>query len=131
MILNDIWNQVTDTWNGTSLYWNLFIQSFTNPGKAPDEYLNPNSSSKPLKENFIKIFITVHNQFLTEDQKNIFKIANIYPTYKEKFNIKKEEKIFLTEYKLKQGVNLKASVNINDIKIGLKKIEENVKNRIK
>lgn len=135
-MLNDIWNEVTDTWSSTPLYWSLIQDSYILVGKAPNSYLDwldsPNNIQKEkLREEFIKVFITVHNKFLTEEQKKIIKIANILPTYEEKFKIKKEEKIFLKEYKIKEGVDLKAKIDVKDVKVGLKKIEENVKNRTK
>lgn len=136
-MLNDIWNEVSDTWSSTPLYWSLIEDSYILAGgKAPNNYLDwldsPNNIQKEkLREEFIKVFITVHNKFLTEEQKKIFKIANVFPTYEEKFKIKKEEKIFLKEYKIKEGVDLKAKIDVKDVKIGLKKIEENVKNRTK
>ena len=132
-VIDDIWNEVIDTWNGTLLYWNLIVESYINAGKAPNDYLDWNAppEKKAIKEEFIKIFITVHNQFLTEEQKKLFKIANLYPTYEEQFKIKKQEQLVLKEYKLKNKANLKKSVNVTDIKIGLKKIEENVRNKPK
>lgn len=135
-MVNDIWNEVSDTWSSTPLYWSLIEDSYILAGKAPNDYLDwldspSNTSKEKLREEFIKVFITVYNKFLTEEQKKTFKIANILPTYEEKFKIKKEEKIFLKEYKIKEGVDLKAKINVKDVKIGLKKIEENVKNRTK
>jgi hypothetical protein len=129
----NIWNLVNDTWAGTLLIWNLIPLAYLDPGKAPDDYLDWDAApdKKAVKEEFIKIFITVHNQFLTEEQKKLFRLAKLTPTYSEKFQIKKEEKIILKEYKVKHNMDLEAALKAVDVKLGLQKIEEYVRNRTK
>ena len=129
-IPNDIWNEVEDFWNTTDLYWNLIIKVLKG-GRVSDDYLSPDKKPKKLQEEFIKVYITLYNSFLTEEQKRFFKISQSYPTYEEKFKILKTEKVILKEYKLQTGVDLKTTINVVDIKLGLNKIEEHVKNRTK
>lgn len=132
--MTDIWNQVSDTWNETTLIWKFTPEIYSRGGKSSEDYLNwlvDKKKPSVQTENFIKIFITVHNQFLTEKQKQFFRIAKAYPTYEEEFEIKKQEKVFLKEYKLKEGIDLTSVVRVRDIKIGLNKIEKNVKNNPK
>lgn len=130
VVNTNLWNEVIDLWNTTNLYWNLIVEVLKG-GRASDDYLTPDKKDKKLQEEFIKVYITVYNSFLTEEQKRFFKISQSYPTYKEKFKILKTEKVILKEYKLQTGVDLKSTINVVDIKIGLNKIEEHVRNRTK
>lgn len=127
----NIWNLVTATWSGTDLIWNLIPLGLIDPGKAPDDYLDWDAApdKKAVKEEFIKIFITVHNQFLTEEQKKLFRLAKLTPTYSEQFEIQKATKVILKEYKVKYNMDLETALKVADVKLGLQKIEDHVRNR--
>lgn len=127
-----IWQYGTHTWSEAAWTWGDLYRPGS-PGDTSESYSWLEGSDKKdvseQIENRIKIFITVHNQFLTERQRKIFKIAKVYPSYEEQFEIEKQEKVFLKEYKLEHKIDLKAKIDIEYVKLGLQKIEENVKTR--
>jgi hypothetical protein len=120
---NGVWNTVTAAWNTTPLYWSyLAPKRKGESGDADIDLLDEedllyevhNPYKKRSKEKFVKIFMTAHNQFLTEDQRRNMRIAGIYPTYGAKFKMKKENGL-LNENQRSEKVDVKA-VNV---KIGL------------
>ena len=130
----EVWNLITDTWSTTNLYWACLAEIVTG-GSVPQEYLNENlrkKTNKPITtEQYIKIFITVHNQFITEDQKRILKLAKVYPTYQEKKTINKDVKIALNEMKSNFLEEYPLDVKVSNVRIGLEKIIDHVKNNSK
>ena len=133
-----IWNEIDIAWNEAFFVWNAEICVIVGEegGRNADQWLNPDLRKKEPKEldeeEFIKVFLTVHNKFLTPQQKKFLKIAQAYPTYEEQKQIKRNVKVALESVKLIQPelVN-EIKVNIENVKIGLKKITEYVKNNTK
>lgn len=131
-----IWNEICFTWDEAFFIWNAEICTIVGWREDTDQWLDPKRREKEPKEldeeEFIKVFLTVHNKFLTPQQKNFLKIAQAYPTYEEQKQIKKNVKVALESIKLVQPelVN-EIKVNIENVKIGLKKITEYVKNNTK
>lgn len=131
-----VWNEIDIAWNEAFFVWNAEICTIVGWREDTDQWLDPKRREKEPKEldeeEFIKVFLTVHNKFLTPQQKNFLKIAQAYPTYEEQKQIKKNVKVALESIKLVQPelVN-EIKVNIENVKIGLKKITEYVKNNTK
>jgi hypothetical protein len=126
------WNTETKKWNEYECFWNsecvVAVVSGTAPGGYAhvDEYLN---KEKLNEQQFIKIYLTIHNQFLTEEQQKLVKIANSYPTYKEQQYIKENINVILENLNLKEKQKLKKlskKIKLKNIKIGLEKIIEHV-----
>tara|TARA_Y100000361_G_C11148940_1_gene339836 strand:- start:1454 stop:1861 length:408 start_codon:yes stop_codon:yes gene_type:complete len=125
------WNTETTKWNEYSAFWNagniVPIVSGDAPGYAHvDEYLKKENLNE---QQFIKIYLTVHNQFLTEEQKKLVKIAKSYPTYNEQQYIKENVNIILENLNLKEKQKLEElpkKIKIENIKIGLEKIIDHV-----
>tara|TARA_R110002020_G_scaffold185872_2_gene383728 strand:- start:437 stop:844 length:408 start_codon:yes stop_codon:yes gene_type:complete len=121
------WNTETTKWNEYSTFWNgtniVPIVSGKSPGYAHvDEYLKKGNLNE---QQFIKIYLTVHNQFLTEEQKKLVKIAEAYPTYNEQQYIKENVNVILENLDLKEKQKLEElpkKIKIENIKIGLEKI---------
>ena len=121
------WNTETTKWNEYSTFWNgtniVPILSGDAPGYAHvDEYLKKENLNE---QQFIKIYLTVHNQFLTEEQKKSIKIAKAYPTYNEQQYIKENVNVILENLDLKEKQKLEElpkKIKIENIKIGLEKI---------
>ena len=126
------WNTETKKWNEYDCFWNVACVVAVVSGAAPggyahiDEYLK---KEKLNEQQFIKIYLTVHNQFLTEEQKKFIKIAEAYPTYKEQQHIKENIKVILENLSLKDKQELDKlpkKVKLENIKIGLEKIIDHV-----
>ena len=121
------WNTETTKWNEYSTFWNgtniVPIVSGKAPGYAHvDEHLKKGNLNE---QQFIKIYLTVHNQFLTEGQKKLIKIAEAYPTYNEQQYIKENVNVILENLDLKEKQKLEElpkKIKIENIKIGLEKI---------
>jgi hypothetical protein len=129
------WDTVPYTWNEIVFMWNEEIFDIYGGGSSPTDYWgDERKKHKPKllsEEQYIKIFITVHNQFLTESQKNMLKITKAYPTYEEKHQINKDVKMVLENFKQNnQNTPLPklTKVKIDNIKLGLNKIVDHVKN---
>lgn len=110
-----VWNTVVDTWNTTPFYWSWFPPKRKGEsGDADMDILDEEELifearhpwKKRLKAPLTKIFMTVHNQFLTEDQKRNMRIAKIYPTYKAVF-VGKRENGLIKENQISEKVNIK------------------------
>jgi hypothetical protein len=125
------WNTETTKWNEYSTFWNgeniVPIVSGDAPGYAHvDEYLKKGNLNE---QQFIKIYLTVHNQFLTEEQKKLVKIAEAYPTYNEQQYIKENVNVILENLDLKEKQKLEElpkKIKIENIKIGLENIIDHV-----
>ena len=119
---NGVWNTVSAFWNNTPLYWSYFFRRTGEAGDADIDLLDEedllyevhNPYKRRSKEKFIKIFMTAHNQFLTEDQRRNMRIAGIYPTYGARFRMKKENGL-LNENQRSEKVD----VQVVKVKIGL------------
>ena len=112
---NGVWNTVTEAWNNTPLYWSWIApRRKGESGDADTDLLDEEELifearhpwKKKLKNPTVKIFMTVHNQFLTEEQKRNLRIVNIYPTYGTRF-IKKNG--ILKENQASEKVNIKVA----------------------
>jgi len=122
---NGVWNTVTDPWNNTPLYWSYFFKRKGEAGDADTDLLDEEEWilearhpwKKRLKNDYAKIFMTVHNQFLTEEQRWNMRIVKIYPTYKAVFEIKKENGLI----KENQSSD-KVGIKVVKTKIGLESI---------
>jgi hypothetical protein len=120
----------TTFWNTEDTFWNeeVIIPIVTATGMASPIESNIkdiNLSENKVKEQFIKVFLTIHNQFLTEQQKHFIKITQLYPSYKEQKEIKKKVNVILENISLEQKEHIKkipAKIKIQNIKIGLEKI---------
>lgn len=121
-----VWNTVTDPWNATPFYWSWFPPKRKGEsGDADTDLLDDEDWllearhpwKKRLKNDYAKIFMTVHNQFLTEEQRWNMRIAKIYPTYKAIFEIKRENGL------LKENQSSdKVGIKVVKTKIGLESI---------
>jgi hypothetical protein len=124
------WNTEDTFWNLYDTFWNeeVIIPIVTATGMASPIESNIkdiNLSENKVKEQFIKVFLTIHNQFLTEQQKHFIKITQLYPSYKEQKEIKKKVNVILENISLEQKEHIKkipAKIKIQNIKIGLEKI---------
>jgi hypothetical protein len=128
------WNTESTLWNSYDTFWNeeVIIPIVTaTGGVSPMEFnvKDINLSENKEKNQLIKIFLTVHNQFLTEEQKKMVKISKAYPTYEEQQYIKENVRIILENLSLKDKQKLDKlpkKVKLKNIKIGLKKIIDHV-----
>lgn len=121
---NGVWNTVSQFWNNTNLYWSYIAPK--RKGEAGDadfdliedelilEQHDP--YKRKSKNRFIKLFMTVHNQFLNEEQCRNVKIAKAFPTYTTKFEIKPN--ILLKENQTSNKIDVK----VVNVKVGLETI---------
>ena len=131
---SDPWNIVPEFWNLTDIYWTL-IEENIRGGVADETYFSDRKKKKniPINESqYIKIYVTMYNEFMTEADKRFFKLANIYPTYEEEILIKKNIKLVLENSKQVENKNqLVPEVILKNVKIGVEKIKNHVENNSK
>ena len=123
------WNTEDTLWNLYDTFWNdEVIIPIVTGGAAPmveSTIRTTNLRENKEKEQFIKVFLTVHNQFLTEQQKQFIKVSQLYPSYEEQKEIQEKVNVILENITLEQKEYIEkipAKVKIQNIKIGLEKI---------
>ncbi len=130
---SDPWNFVTDPWNLTEIFWTI-IEENIRGGVLDDTYFKEKKKKNiPINESqYIKIYVTMYNEFMTEEDKRFFKLANIYPTYEDEILIKKNIKLVLENSKQVENKNqLVPEVILKNVKIGVEKIKNHVENNSK
>jgi hypothetical protein len=130
---SDSWNIVPEFWNLTDIYWTL-IEENIRGGVLDDTYFKEKKKKNiPINESqYIKIYVTMYNEFMTEEDKRFFKLANIYPTYEDEILIKKNIKLVLENSKQVENKNqLVPEVILKNVKIGVEKIKNHVENNSK
>lgn len=131
---SDPWNVVTDFWNLTEIFWDIIEQSIRGGG-VDEDYFNTKKKTKvPINETqYIKVYVTMYNEFMTEADKRFFKIANIYPTYEEQSYIKNNIKLVLESAKQvrTEKEEIRPEVILKNVKIGIEKIKQHVENNPK
>ena len=128
-LVESIWNVESTIWNQYNGLWNAgIIVEIINGGSSSgieNTFTKHNITETKDKEEYLKIFLTVHNQFLTEQQKQFIKISQLYPTYKEQQLIKEKINVILENVTLEQKEKIEqplTKVKMGNIKIGLEKI---------
>lgn len=131
---SDSWDVVTDFWNLTELYWTL-IEENIRGGVADEDFFKSKKKTKvPISESqYVKVYVTMYNEFMTEEDKRFFKLANIYPTYEEQSYIKDNIKLVLESAKQvkTEKEEIRPEVILKNVKIGVEKIKQHVKNNPK
>ena len=127
---SDPWNLVSDFWNLTEIYWTIIEEVSKGGGVVEEDYFKSKKKTKVSinETQYIKVYVTMYNEFLTEADKRFFKLANVYPTYEEETQIKKNVKLVLESVKQVKSdkQELTPEVILKNVKIGVEKIKQYV-----
>lgn len=130
-----IWNLADQVWNDPSgaLYWFCLAKRYNGDSDSDTDLIEEEDETvnNVATENYVKLMITLHNNFLTEDQAKFLKLAGAYPSFEERKMIEED---------IKAGIEITGDdsllapptdIQVNNIKIGFKQIIEHVSNKSK
>lgn len=128
-----LWNLAEYTWDDPlgGLYWICLAKRSRGDADSDTDLLEEEDETinNVMTEDYIKVFITLHNQFLNESQARWLKSAGAFPTFEEKQII---------EEGIEVGIELTGDdsimapytdIEIQNIKLGFQKIIEHVSNK--